>query len=68
MQVDLYPFTVQGLRHLADFSKRVGNRAEAVKDLREALAIARKYEIQGQLQQIEDALRELGGRRRDVQG
>lgn len=55
-----HPFTVQGLRHLADFDKRVGHRAEAVTALREAQAIARKYEIQGQLQQIEDALRGLG--------
>lgn len=53
-------FFVQGLRHLADFYKRVGRRTDAVKALREAQAIAQKHEIQGQLQQIEDALRELG--------
>lgn len=53
------PFIVQALRHLAVFYKQVGRREDAIKLLHEAQEIARKHEIQGQLQQIEDELREM---------
>jgi tetratricopeptide (TPR) repeat protein len=57
---DNCPFTVQALRHLAVFNKQIGRRSEAAEALREAQAMARQYEIQGQLEQIEDELKALG--------
>ena len=53
-------FLVQALRHLAVFYAQVGRREEAVRLLREAQAVARQHEIQGQLQQIENELHQLG--------
>ena len=53
-------FLVQALRHLAALHAQVGRRAEAIKVLREAQALAGKDETQGQLQQIEEELRGLG--------
>lgn len=62
LTTDKHPFTVQALRHLAVFHGRVGRKKEAVVTLRQAQDIAARYEIEGQLRQIEDelqALREL---------
>jgi len=57
---DNHPFTVQALRHLAVFYGRIGRTREALSMLREAQGIARQYEIQGQLQQVEEELQALG--------
>jgi hypothetical protein len=55
-----HQFFVQALRHLGVFYGQVDRRGEAAKVLREAQAIARQYEIQGQLQEIEAELQALG--------
>ena len=57
---DSSAFLAQALRHLAVFYGQISRRSEATKALHEARGIARKYEIQGQLQQIEDELLRLG--------
>jgi hypothetical protein len=53
-------FLTQGLRHLARFHARTGRTAEGVKLLREAQSLASSSEAQGQLRQVEDALRDFG--------
>lgn len=53
------PFLVQALRHLAVFYGSVGRTTEAEVTLREAMALATQFEIQGQLHQIEQELRML---------
>lgn len=57
---DRYPFIIQGLRHLGTFYSQVGRRADATKALRKARALASEHEIQGQLYQVEEGLRNLG--------
>lgn len=57
---DRYPFIIQGLRHLGTFYSQLGRRGDATRVLRKAQALASEHEIQGQLQQIEEELRNLG--------
>jgi tetratricopeptide (TPR) repeat protein len=57
---DNHPFVVQGLRHLAAFYAQVGRRSDAIRKLRKAQSVARDYEIQGQLDQVEHELGKLG--------